>query len=269
MSERILPATLRACKAAAEPLAALTAYDYPTAVLVDRAGLDVILVGDSLGVMLLGHDRIEATTLDEMIHHCRAVTRGARRALVVGDMPFGTYEGAPGDAVRNAIRLVKEGGVDAVKLEGGTEIVPAIQALTTARIPVFGHLAPAHVSDLAASPEARRAALAGAATAIEAAGACAVVLVGLAPDDAAAVTRALQSIPTLGYRSGPECDGQLLVTPYMLGLLPADAPEPGPYGALGAQLAEIFARFRADVQSGAFGMATRLELTADRAHRES
>jgi 3-methyl-2-oxobutanoate hydroxymethyltransferase len=264
----MLPATLRARKAAGEPLTALTAYDYPTAVLVDRAGLDVILVGDSLGVMLLGHDRIEETTLDEMIHHCRAVTRGARRALVVGDMPFGTYEGTPGDAVSNAMRLVKEGGVDAVKLEGGAEIVPAIQAITTAGIPVFGHLSPAHVSDLVASLEARRAALAEAATTIEAAGACALVLVGLAPDDAAAVTHALRSIPTLGYRSGPQCDGQLLVTPYMLGLLPADAPEPGPYGALGAQLAESFARFRADVQSGASGMATRPARRADHVHRE-
>lgn len=268
MSERILPVTLRARKAAGEPLAALTAYDYPTAVLVDRAGLDVILVGDSLGVMLLGHDRIEETTLDEMIHHCRAVTRGARRALVVGDMPFGTYEGTPDDGVRNAIRLVQAGGVGAVKLEGGEEVVPAIRAITTARIPVFGHLSPAHVADVADSPETCREALIEASTSIEAAGACAVVLVSLAPDDAAAVTRALRSIPTFGYRSGPGCDGQLFVTPYLLGLLPAEAPEPGPYGALGVQLAETFARFRADVRSGAFDTATMPERTTDRAHRE-
>jgi 3-methyl-2-oxobutanoate hydroxymethyltransferase len=247
--ERITPQTLRARKARAEPLAALTAYDYPTAKLVDRAGVDLVLVGDSLGTLLLGHERVEATSLEEMIHHCRAVARGTRRALVVGDMPFGTYEVTQVAAVENAVRLVKEGGVGAVKLEGGLEMVAAVRALTAARINAIGHLAPSHLPAEASTPQARREALVEAACALEDAGACALVLVGLDPEDAAVVTQSLVRIPSLGYQSGLGCDGQLLVTPYMLGMLPAENPQPGPYGALGSQLFDTFRRFCDDVRT--------------------
>ena len=250
LTERISPKTLREHKAQHIPLAGLTAYDYPTAVLVDRAGVELILVGDSLGPMILGHERIEATTLADMIHHCRAVSRGAAHALVIGDLPFGAYEVSPQAAVEHAILLVKEGGVGAVKLEGGMEVVPAVQALAAARIPVVGHLTTAHVPITLTAPEEQEQALVAAAQALEAAGADAIVLVGLSADHAAAITAALQRIPSIGYQSGPHCDGQLLITPAMLGLLPAENPVPGPYGALGVQVREACTRFVQDVRTG-------------------
>ncbi|HEV8189908.1 MAG TPA: 3-methyl-2-oxobutanoate hydroxymethyltransferase [Ktedonobacterales bacterium] len=265
MAEQIMPQTLRERKAAHIPITGLTAYDYPTAVLIDRAGLDLILVGDSLGRIILGHPRIEATTMQEMIHHCAAVSRGAQRALVVGDMPFGSYEVDPTRAVENAVQLIKEGGVGAVKLEGGSEVLPAISALATARIPVFGHLAPQHTPSWAGTAEERRDSLVEAALDLGRAGAVAIVLVGLEEQTAAAITAALQSIPSIGYLSGPHCDGRLLITPAMLGLLPPQDPLPGPYGALGQQLFEAFTRFREDTLSGA---ATSLEAHGpDAAHR--
>jgi 3-methyl-2-oxobutanoate hydroxymethyltransferase len=264
MAEQITPQTLRERKAAHIPITGLTAYDYPSAVLIDRAGLDLILVGDSLGRIILGHPRIEATTMQEMIHHCAAVSRGAQRALVVGDMPFGSYEVDPTRAVENAVQLMKAGGVGAVKLEGGSEVVPAVSALATARIPVFGHLAPVHAPPWAGMAEERRDALVEAALDLGRAGAVAIVLVGLEEQIAAAITAALQSVPTIGYLSGPHCDGQLLVTPTMLGLLPPQDPVPGPYGNLGQQLFETFRRFREDALSGATDTETR---GPDTAHR--
>jgi 3-methyl-2-oxobutanoate hydroxymethyltransferase len=252
MADRITVDTLRERKRNRRPVTGLTAYDYPTAVLVDRAELDLVLVGDSLGQMILGYRHAEETTMDDMIHHCRAVSRGATRAMVIGDMPFGSYEIAPETALHNAIRLVKEGGVSAVKVEGGTDVAPAVRAMSRVGIPVFGHLAPIH----AGSPNGEESAevpLVGAATALEEAGAAAVVLVGLEAKIAGRITAALRHIPSIGYRSGPHCDGQLLVTPYMIGLMPPEDPQPGPYAALGHQLLETFMRFRADVVSGSRG----------------
>lgn len=251
MADRITVETLRQRKESGESIAGLTAYDYPTAILIDRAGLDLVLVGDSLGQLILGHRRAEETTMDEMIHHCRAVSRGVNRAVVIGDMPFGSYEGSPAAAVENAFRLVKEGGVAAVKVEGGTEVVPAVRAITAARIPVFGHLAPVHAGPQADS-EAPDEPLVSAAAALEAAGASAVVLVGLEANTARLITAALRHIPSIGYRSGPDCDGQLLVTPYMLGLLPPEDPQPGPYADLGTELLKTFSRFRSDVAEKTF-----------------
>ena len=252
MTDRITSWTLREFKAAGKLIAGLTAYDYPTAMLVDQAGLDLILVGDSLGRIILGHTRIEQTTINEMIHHCAAVSRGSAHALVVGDMPFGTYEIAPDKAVENALRLMKEGGVGAVKVEGGLEVVPALRGLAAAHIPVVGHLEMSHVQRAARSLDEQQSRLIHAAIMLEEAGADAIVLVGLAAGLAKEVTATLKSIPTVGYQSGPYCDGQLLVTPYMLGLLPPEAPIPGPYGALGKQLSDIFAHFRDDVRMRTF-----------------
>jgi 3-methyl-2-oxobutanoate hydroxymethyltransferase len=229
MAEQITPQTLHERKAAHIPITGLTAYDYPSAVLIDRAGLDLILVGDSLGRIILGHPRIEATTMQEMIHHCAAVSRGAQRALVVGDMPFGSYEVDPTRAVENAVQLMKAGGVGAVTLEGGSEVVPAVSALATARIPVFGHLAPVHAPQwVGITAEEQRDALVEAALGLERVGAAAIVLVGLEEQIAAAITAALQSVPTIGYLSGPHCDGQLLVTPAMLGAAAPARPRAWP-----------------------------------------
>jgi 3-methyl-2-oxobutanoate hydroxymethyltransferase len=251
MIDQVTGQTLRTRKGKGEPIAGLTAYDYPTAVLIDRAGLDLVLVGDTLGRLILGKPRAEETTMEDMIHHCRAVSRGVRRAMVIGDMPFGSYEVSPTAAVENAIRLVKEGGVGAVKVEGGLDVVPAVRAIADAHVPVVGHLTPAHAGSGGSGGEAGDS-LVHAARVLEGAGVAAIVLVGIAPEVARAITESLQTIPSIGYRSGPFCDGHLLVTPFMLGLLPVEAPQPGPYGALGQQLAETFSRFREDVFNRSF-----------------
>jgi 3-methyl-2-oxobutanoate hydroxymethyltransferase len=251
LTDRVTVATLRERKRTGAPIAGLTAYDYPTAAFVDRAGLDLVLVGDSLGQLALGYGRAEDTTMDDMVHHCRAVSRAVARAMVVGDMPFGSYEVSPTLAVQNAVRLVHEGGVSVVKLEGGEEVVPAVRAITAARIPAFGHLAPVHAGHTT-SDDARADALVAAALALEAAGVSAIVLVGQEHETARRITAAVRACPTIGFLSGPFCDGQLLVTPYMLGLLPAHDPQPGPYGSLGAELIETFSRFRTDALNGTF-----------------
>jgi 3-methyl-2-oxobutanoate hydroxymethyltransferase len=246
MSERVTVETLWERKRSGERIVGLSAFDYPTAVLVDRAGMDVVLVGDSLGQLALGHRRIEDTTMDEMIHHCKAVSRGVDRAVVIGDMPFGSYEVSPTLAVENAGRLVKEGGVTAVKVEGGLEVTPAVEAISAAHIPVVGHLTAAHLSGngdtVATGVEA--------ACALEDAGVAAIVLVGLASEVAEAITKGLKQAPSIGYRSGPKCDGQLLVTPFMVGLAAGNDFEAGPYGALGMQLLEAFRRFGEDMRRG-------------------
>lgn len=235
------PDIFRECKRSGRPIAGLSAFDYPTALLVDRAGLDFVLVGDSLGVLALGHDRIEDTTMDEMVHHCRAVSRAVRRALVVGDLPSGSYETSPGAAVENARRLLHDGGVGAVKVEGGHEVVPSVRAIASVGIPAVGHLVPQHGGN--DPEELRRAALE-----LEEAGACAMVLVGLRPEWARAITESLTTIPTLGYGSGPHCNGQLLTTPAMLGLAHTDDFAPGPYGDLGRQMLEAFRRFGEEIR---------------------
>lgn len=245
------PEILRQKKADAEKITGLTAYDTPTAMLADRAGVDVILVGDTLGPMLLGHRKIEETTLDEMVHHGRAAARGAKNALVVVDLPFGTYEFSSEDAARNAIHVLKATGAGAVKLEGGLEIAPTIERLARGGASVFAHLTPAH----APHPSGKgidTLRLVEAARALEEAGAVAVVLVGLSEAAAGEATRALARIPSIGFRSGPHCDGQLYVTPLMLGLVPAATPQAGPYGNLAADLEETFRRFKDDVKSGRF-----------------
>ncbi len=210
----------------------------------------LVLVGDSLGQLILGRSRIEETTLEDMIHHCSAVSRGTHHALLVGDMPFGSYEIDPTVGVHNAVRLVKEGGVDAVKVEGGLEVVPVVTAITTVRIPTFAHLTLDHIPPTAQTEREQTTALAEAARGLEEAGACALVVVGLPSDIAGNVTKSLRAIPSIGYRSGPHCDGQLFVTPGLLGLLPAAAPTPGPYAAVGAMMKEAFAHFCADVAGG-------------------
>ncbi len=198
-----------------KPISALTAYDYATARLVDEAGIDLLLVGDSLAMVVLGQENTLAVTVDEMLHHTRAVRRAVRRALVVADMPFGSYHGPVADAVANAVRFVKEAGAEAVKIEGAR--VDLIRALTLAEVPVVAHLGltPQSVHRMggyrvqARSTEGAQE-LKYEAQAVARAGAGALVLEGVPREAAAAITASLD-IPTIGIGAGPDCDGQILV----------------------------------------------------------
>ena len=242
-----------------EPLAMLTAYDYPVARALERAGIDAILVGDSLGMVALGYANTLPVTMDEMIHHCKAVARGASRPLLVGDMPFLSYQTSPVDAVRNAGHFLQEGGMEAVKLEGGREMLPGIQAVLEAGIPVLGHLGltPQSIHKLGGMrPQGRTAETARRlledALLLEAAGVFAVVLESIPARLAALVTERL-SIPTIGIGAGSGCDGQVLVTSDMLGLYDRFTPRfVKRYATLLEEMNRAFEAYRADVQSRVF-----------------
>jgi 3-methyl-2-oxobutanoate hydroxymethyltransferase len=246
---RVTTRSLQARKGV-EPFAMLTAYDFPFARLFDQAGIEVLLVGDSLGNTVQGLDTTLPVTLDEMVYHCRLVSRAAARALVVGDMPFGSYQVSPEDAVRSALRLVKEGGVAAVKLEGGVSVRSAIERIVAAEIPVMGHvgLTPQAVHRMGGyrvqgRSEAGRQRVLDDARAVEDAGAFAVVLEGMPAELAREITATL-SIPTIGIGAGAACDGQVLVLHDLLGLsewTPGFAKQYASLGALASQAARAFA----------------------------
>jgi 3-methyl-2-oxobutanoate hydroxymethyltransferase len=205
-----------------KPISALTAYDYATSRLVDEAGIDLILVGDSLAMVVLGHDNTLAVTVDEMLHHTRAVRRAVRRALVVADMPFGSYHGSIEDGVANAVRFVKEAGAEAVKIEGAR--VELVRALVAAEIPVVGHLGltPQSLHRMGGYRVQARTAetvlqIKADALALAEAGAGAIVLEGVPREVAAAITAEV-SVPTIGIGAGPDCDGQILVFHDLLNL---------------------------------------------------
>jgi 3-methyl-2-oxobutanoate hydroxymethyltransferase len=237
----------------------LTAYDYPTARLLDEAGVDVILVGDSLGMVVLGHENTLSVTVDEMLHHTRAVRRGARRALVVADMPYGSYHSDTAESLRNAVRFVKEAGAEAVKVEGGERRLELIARLTEAEIPVMGHvgLTPQSVNALGGyrvqgkTPDAAEQLLRD-ARAVEAAGAFAVVLEAVPRELAAKITRDLR-IPTIGIGAGPDCDGQVLVIHDLLGLTFSQTPKfARQYAHVGEIISSAVRAYCEDVRSGAF-----------------
>jgi len=237
-------------KARGEKIAMLTAYDFPFARLFDEAGIDALLVGDTMGHVVQGHDTTLPVTLDEVIYHCRMVSRAARRALVVGDMPFGSYQVSVEDALRNALRLMKEGGAHAVKLEGGERVADRIAAFARMEIPVMGHvgLTPQAIHRMGGHRvqgrgEEGRARVLADARAVEAAGAFAVVLEGVPAELAAELTASL-SIPTIGIGAGVACDGQVLVMHDMLGLCewtPGFVKQYAALGQLAAQAARAFA----------------------------
>ena len=251
--------TLGRMKQRGERVAMLTAYDYPTAKLLDAAGLDVLLVGDSLGMVVLGYPTTLPVTMEDMIHHCRAVARGASRALLVGDLPFMAYQVSREDAVRNAGRLLKEGQMEAVKLEGGREVAETVSAIVAAGIPVMGHLGltPQAVHRMggyriqgrdAAAAERLKAD----AQALEKVGAFSLVLEGIPAELAGEITAA-SSIPTIGIGAGPHCDGQVLVTQDMLGLFEDLRPTfVKRYAELAPILHDAFTRYRDEVRAGTF-----------------
>jgi len=221
---RVTPPSLRAKKARGEPVTMVTAYDYPSALAADRANLDAILVGDSLGMVVLGYEDTLRVTMDEMLHHARAVSRARPRALLVGDMPFLSYQTSLADAIRNAGRFLSDGGMDAVKLEGGAERAATVHALVDAGIPVIGHigLMPQSIRALGGyraqggtATAARR--LLEDALALEGAGCFALVLEAVPDRVAALITKSL-SIPTIGIGAGSACDGQVLVFHDVVGL---------------------------------------------------
>jgi 3-methyl-2-oxobutanoate hydroxymethyltransferase len=237
----------------------LTAYDYPTARLVDEAGVDVVLVGDSVGMVMLGYESTLPLTLDEALHHTKAVRRGVRRALVVADMPYGSYHGDLSESLHNAMRFVKEAGAEAVKIEGGERRLELISRLTDAEIPVMGHvgLTPQSVNALGGyrvqgkTPATAEQVLRD-ARAVEAAGAFAIVLEATPRELAAEITRAVR-IPTIGIGAGPDCDGQVLVLHDMLGLTFQEPPKfARRYANLGEVISQAVQQYCEDVQSGHF-----------------
>ncbi|MGE5530161.1 MAG: 3-methyl-2-oxobutanoate hydroxymethyltransferase [Patescibacteria group bacterium] len=264
MSEtgRVTVETFRRKKAAGEKIVMLTAYDYTAAQLVDGAGVDCILVGDSLGMVMLGHETTLPVTMEDMLLHVKAVARGARRALVVADMPFLSYQVNADEALRNAGRFLQEAGAAAVKLEGGREIAPLAARLVSAGIPVMGHLGltPQSINQLGgyglqAKEAGRAAALLEDAESLAGAGVFAVVLEKIPREVAAEATRRL-AVPTIGIGSGSDCDGQVLVYHDMLGLYTDFRPKfVKQYAAVGEIIRSAVGQYAVEVRNGAFPAA--------------
>ncbi|MFA5065601.1 MAG: 3-methyl-2-oxobutanoate hydroxymethyltransferase [Dehalococcoidia bacterium] len=246
-------------KNAGEKIVMLTAYDYSTAKVVDEAGAHLILVGDTLGMVVLGYSTTIPVTMDEMLHHVKAVVRGTNNALVIGDMPFMAYQTSPKDALRNAGRMLKEGGCQAVKLEGGAVMAETTRRIVGSGIPVMGHigLTPQSINQLGGhrvqgrtTDTARR--LLGDALALEQAGAFAIVL-ELVPIELARLITGRLRIPTIGIGAGPYCDGQVLVINDMLGLYTDFVPKHTKlYARMASTMKDAVSQYCAEVKSGAF-----------------
>jgi 3-methyl-2-oxobutanoate hydroxymethyltransferase len=250
--------TFRDKRQRGEPITVLTAYDYPTARAVEDAGADAILVGDSLAMVVLGHPNTLAVTMDEMLHHARAVSRGARSPLLIGDLPFMSYQAAVPDAVRSAGRYLQEAGMDAVKLEGGRAFAATAAAIVRSGIPVQGHigLTPQSVNAMGGFKVQGRNAedargLLEDALSLEDAGCFSVVLEGMPARLADLITRRLR-IPTIGIGAGPGTSGQVLVLNDLLGLYEKSPKFVRRYADLGRAMVEAITAFRHDVESGAF-----------------
>jgi 3-methyl-2-oxobutanoate hydroxymethyltransferase len=260
-TEKITASSLRARKPGGEKIVVLTAYDVAFARLADRAGVDAVLVGDSLGMVVQGQSTTLAVTLDEMIYHARAVVRGVARAHVVVDLPFMSYQVSVDDGLRAAGRVLKESGAEAVKIEGGEDVAPLVDRLTGIGIPVMGHvgLTPQSVHQTGfrvqgGSEEQREAILAG-ARALADAGAYAMVVEAVPVALGQEITAAVP-VPTIGIGAGPGCDGQVLVMHDLLGLDPAWSPRfVRRYAELGRQIETAFAAYAADVRGGKFPSA--------------
>jgi 3-methyl-2-oxobutanoate hydroxymethyltransferase len=254
--QKITVASLRERKLQHQPITCLTAYDYASARLVDEAGIDIVLVGDSLAMTMLGYENTLSVTIDEMLHHAKAVRRGVKHALLIADMPYGSYHVSPDDAVRNAARYVKEAGAEAVKVEGGEKRADLIRRIIDAEIPVAGHigLTPQSVNvmggykvqgkDLTAIEHLMRDAIA-----LDRAGVACIYLEGIPREVAAMITAEVET-PTIGIGAGPECDGQVLVFHDILNLtFQQPAKFLRRYGDAAAEITHAVQAFRADVLS--------------------
>lgn len=240
-------------------LAMLTAYDYAAATLAEAAGADMLLVGDSLAMVVLGHEDTLSVTMEEMLHHTRAVARGAKRCLVVADMPFLSYQVSVAEAVANAGRFLKEGRAGAIKLEGGREVAPQIRAIVAAGIPVIGHLGltPQHVAALGGyrvqSKTAEAAAVLVEDARILAEAGCFAVVLECIPAEVAAVVTEAVPVPTIGIGAGPACDGQVLVFHDVLGLFDRFRPKfVKQYANLGAMAQEALTQYVDEVRKNTF-----------------
>ena len=256
---KVTTAALRARKGTADRIAVLTAYDVVFARLADEAGIDVVLVGDSLGMVVQGERSTLAVTMDEMVYHSRIVSRGVRRAHLVADLPFMSYQASVEDGMHAAGRLLKEGRAEAVKLEGGVEVAELVRRLVRAGIPVMGHIGmtPQSVHQLGGfkvqgRTDAQRAQILDGARAVSEAGAYAIVIEAVPHVLAAEITRAV-SVPTIGIGAGVHCDGQVMVMHDLLGLEPAWKPRfVRRYAEMGKAVGEAFAAYAADVRAGRF-----------------
>ncbi len=259
MERRVSITRLKAMKKRGERFAMLTAYDYPSARLVEEAGVPIILVGDTLGMVVLGYDTTIPVTMDEMLHHVKAVVRGTRKAHVVADMPFMSFQAGPQDALRNAGRMLKEGGAQSVKLEGGRRVADTISLLVSSGIPVMGHigLTPQSVNQFGGykvqgKTPAAAVKLINDAVALEQAGAYAIVLETIPAQLGEVITQKV-SIPTIGIGAGPHCDGQVQVFHDLLGLFEEFVPKHAKrYAQLGEVIKEAVGRYVAEVKGGAF-----------------
>lgn len=257
--QKVTSASLRERKLRHEPITCLTAYDYTTARLLDEAGVEMVLVGDSLAQTMLGYENTLSVTVEEMLHHVKAVRRGVKNALLVADMPYGSYQVDAGEGLRNATRFVKEGGAEVVKIEGGEKRAETIRRIIDAEIPVAGHigLTPQSVNvmggykvqgkNLGGIEQLMRDAVA-----LDRAGVCCLVLEGI-PREVAAMITAEVATPTIGIGAGPECDGQVLVFHDLVNLtFGAGAKFVRRYGDAAATITGAVQAFRADVRSGQY-----------------
>jgi len=256
--DKVTVSKLWKMKAAGEKIAMVTAYDYPTAMLVERAGLEMILVGDSVGMVVLGYENPVPVTVDDIVYHTKAVVRGAKAPLVVADMPFMSYHVSREQAVTNAARLIQEGGADAVKLEGGKEVAPTVKALVEVGIPVQAHigLMPQRASvggsfKVQGTDADTAAAIVEDAVALGDAGAFSVVLEFVTAEAAEVITQSVE-MPTIGIGSGPMCDGQVLVLHDLLGVYDEAPPFAHPYADLNGVITNALAEYREDVRSAKY-----------------
>lgn len=259
--KKVTTRTFQAKKQRGEPITMLTAYDFPTARLIEQAGIDAILVGDSLGMVVLGYENTLPVTMEDMLHHSKAVARGARLPLLIGDMPFMSYQATVPEAVRNAGRFLQEGGMDAVKLEGGRERLEAMRAIVAAGIPVMGHLGltPQSVNLLGGFRPQGKTAHAAArlledAVLLQEAGCFSLVLESVPARLATLISQRLE-IPTIGIGAGAGCDGQVLVTPDLLGLFERNPKFVRRYANLQPEILRALGEYKADVETRAFPAA--------------
>jgi len=259
MDQRISITDLKAKVNRSEKIVMMTCYDYPSARLLEAAGVDILFIGDTLGMVVLGYDTTVPVTMEEMLHHTKAVVRGSSRAHVLADMPFMSYQTSPEDALRNAGRLLKEGGAQSVKLEGGVRVADTVRFIVDAGIPVMGHigLTPQSINQLGGykvqgKTPAAAVRLVNDALALEQAGAYAVVLECVPAPLAQTISERL-TVPTIGIGAGPHCDGQVQVFHDLLGLFDDFVPKHAKrYADLGSRITEAVRAYAGEVRAGHF-----------------